>query len=132
MGFSGKRTKSPSYHFLLFSLFFQLLLLLQFLLTFDSCFFLGLLLRQALQVESETSDPPGAERAERAAAQAYLVLLLDLSHLLLNLLLFFFLPLFLFHFGLKDSFQPLVSLPATNKSIKFKNEKEESPEFCLS
>lgn len=81
------------------------------------------------RIRPESSEPPGAERADEVAEQAYLVLHLNLSHFLLNLLLFLFLPLLLFHLGLKHSFQPLVSLPATKKRIKFTNEKKGSAGF---
>lgn len=105
MGLEANREKAPSYQFLLSSLFFRLLLLLQFLLALGSCFFLGLLLCQALQaIRPERSALPGDERAQGVAAYAYLVLHLNLSHFLLNLLLLLFLPLLFFHFGLKHSF----------------------------
>lgn len=51
MGFGASR-RASSYQLLLPSLLFHLLLLLQFLLTLGSGFFLGLLLRQALQAEA--------------------------------------------------------------------------------
>lgn len=109
-------TRAPSYQllqFLLFGFFLQLLLQLQLLLTLHGHFLLGLLICLSLQEgKGFQMRTLGVTNSTLHRQTTYFVVfLVNLSHLLLNLLFLFLLPLLFFPFGLQHPSYPLVSFP---------------------